>query len=125
MSTKKKRTTRKPTAKKTGPKPIPIDFDKLDAILQFSPTRQMCADILGCSVDRIKRRVKEEKGMTFEEYKNSKMSLTKLKLQQKAITAGLSGNNVMLIFCLKNICKWSDQPKEVEDLIEEMDFDGE
>ena len=52
--------------------------------------------------------------MTFEEYKDSKMDRTRLKLQQKAIIMANNGNATMMIFCLKNLCKWSDK---IEDKI--------
>jgi len=105
-----------------GPDKQEFDWEKFDAILQFGPTRQMCADILECSIDTIKRRVKEVKGITFEEYKEKKMANVKLKLQQKAITMGLGGDRVMLIFCLKNKCGWKDNPDLIEEHISEMEF---
>ena len=47
--------------------------------------------------------------MTFTDYQHKKMSGTRLKLVQKAIQMADKGNATMLIFCLKNLCKWSDK----------------
>ena len=100
----------------------PFDWETFDTILQFGPTRQMCADILGCSIDTIKRRVKEKHKMPFEEYMNKMFAPTRLKLQQKALSMALKGDRTMLIFSLKNKCGWKDNPELMEDEIEEMEF---
>jgi len=44
-----------------------IDFNALDALLQFKVTCEFCADYLDVSRDAIIRRIKEEKGMTFRD----------------------------------------------------------
>ena len=110
-----------PNGKNGRPK-VQIDFNTLDGILQFSATKQMCADILECTVDVIERRVLEEKGVNFSTYKAQKMSKTKLKLQQRAITEALAGNNVMLIFSLKNLCMWRDKIEVTEIDYDDMEF---
>jgi len=106
----------------SGPQKQPLDWEKLDAILQFGPTRQMCADILGISIETLKRRIKEEHDTTFTEYADQKFAKTKLKLIQKAITMGLGGNATMLIFSLKNKCNWKDNPDGVDERIDGMEF---
>lgn len=108
---------------KMGAPKLDFDWDKFDAILRFGPSQQMCADIMEVSIDTIQRRIKEKHDMAFGRYRESRMSLTKLKLQQKAITKALGGDNCMLIFCLKNRCGWKDNPDAVEEEIDEMDFD--
>jgi hypothetical protein len=64
---------------------------------------------LGVSVNTVQRHVKEFKGMNFEEYHDLKLKRTGIKLQQKAIEMAVHGDRTMLIFCLKNICGWSDR----------------
>lgn len=86
-----------------------LDWSVLDGILQFNATKPQCASILLMSDDTIDRRIKEKFDCTFEEYKTTKMGLTKIKLQQKAIQMALNGNATMLIFCLKNLCGWADK----------------
>jgi len=88
---------------------IEIDWAVLDAILQFKPTLKVCADVIGTSTDTIEKRIKEEHGCTFSEYRDKKMGKVKIKLQQKAIEMALSGNATMMIFSLKNLCGWADK----------------
>jgi hypothetical protein len=93
-----------------------FDWATLDGILQFGATKGQCASILLTSEDTIDRRIHKFKGMTFEAYKETKLGLTKVKLQQKAIKMALDGHATMLIFSLKNLCGWTDrQDIKVED----------
>lgn len=62
------------------------------------------------------RAIESEFDMTFSEYREYRMSGTKIKLLQTAIQTALKGNVTMLIFCLKNMCGWSDK---IENKIEE------
>lgn len=99
--------------RKTG-----FDWIKLDAMLQIGATNVMAASILDCSPDYIEKQIKAKYKMEFKAYRNSKLSVTKVKLQQKAIMMAMGGHTVMLIFCLKNLCDWSDKLKtENEHLI--------
>ena len=91
---------------------IELNYDKLDALLQFKVSLEFCADYLGVSSDTIMRRLKEDHGKTFTEYHASRMERTAVKLQQKAIEEALKGNNTMLIFALKNLAKWADKVEE-------------
>jgi len=86
-----------------------VNFDVLDALLQFKVSAEFCADHLGVSRDTIFRRVKEKFGITFGEYHKLKIEGTATKLQQKAIKMALEGNNTMMIFCLKNLAGWADK----------------
>jgi AraC-like DNA-binding protein len=91
-----------------------IEFDEakwkeLDALLQFKVSLAFVSDYLGVSRDTIIRRIREEYDLTFAEYHDLKMQRTATKLQQKAIEMALGGNNTMMIFCLKNLAKWSDK----------------
>ena len=88
---------------------IPLNYDKLDALLRFKTTLAFCADYLETSRDTIIRRIRDDHGMTFGEYHELKMSYTATKLQQKAIEMALSGNTTMMIFSLKNLAKWADK----------------
>ena len=93
-----------------------LDFNELDAMLQFGPTLRFCADHFGVGVSTIERKIKELHNLTFAEYKDEKMDKVRLKLQQKAIQMALKGDRVMLIFCLKNLCKWADKIDSNEDI---------
>lgn len=88
---------------------IQLDFKILKGLVAHGATKRMCADILDCSEDTVERRVKETFTQTFKEFRESRMSVTKVKLIQKAIDMAMGGNVTMLIFCLKNLCEWSDR----------------
>jgi hypothetical protein len=102
-------------------KKIIINWDKLDSYLQLKASRKACACLIGVSEDSIDRYVKKKTGMTFGDYAKSKMEPVKLKLVQKALSMALSGNVVMMIFCLKNIAGWTDSP-DIE--IEQQEIDA-
>ena len=82
---------------------------QLETLCSLNASKKMCSDILGCSEDTIKRRIKSEYKCTFEEYREKHLNKTKVKLIQTAIKRAIDGNNTMLIFCLKNLCGWSDK----------------
>lgn len=86
-----------------------LNWDKLDGILQFKPTLKTCADFLELSEKTIENKIREKYDCTFAEYRERKMGNVKVKLQQKAIQMALGGHATMMIFCLKNLCKWADK----------------
>lgn len=92
----------------------PFSWDKLDGLLAYKSSLVVCSDILECHENTIKNHIKKRYDMTFTEYSEKKLSRTKLKLVQKAIEQATSGNTTMLIFCLKNICKWDDNNQTVD-----------
>ena len=105
---------------------IELNYDKLDALLQFKVSLRFCADYLGVSRDTVMRRIKEDHGMSFEEYHALKMEMPATKLQQKAIEEALKGNNTMLIFALKNLAKWSDKVEsEVKNSVIQINIEAD
>jgi hypothetical protein len=68
-----------------------------------------CEEIMGVTDDTINNRIKAKYGITFSAYRNKKMSLTRMTLVQKALDQAKAGNVTMMIFCLKNLCGWSDK----------------
>ena len=97
-------------AKKTGPNPIELNYDKFNALCQFkSTTREFAAEYLNISATTIDRRLKEDHGMTFTQYHESKMKRVATKLEEKAVQMAMNGDRTMLIFCLKNYAKWQDK----------------
>jgi len=93
---------------KVGRPTVELNYDKLDALLQFKVTKAFCADYLGVSEDTIEKRLRRDHDMTFMDYAALKIQRNGLRLQQKALDMAMNGNVVMMIFCLKNIAKWSD-----------------
>jgi len=92
----------------------PFSWDKLDGLLAYKSSLVVCADILEVSEGTLKNHIRKRYDMTFTQYSEKKLSRTKVKLVQKAIEMATSGNTAMMIFCLKNICKWSDNNNEEE-----------
>lgn len=87
----------------------PFSWDKLDGLLAYKANLTTCEEILGVHQNTIKNHIKARYGLTFTEYQDKKLSVTKLRLVQKAIKMAENGSATMLIFCLKNICKWVDK----------------
>jgi AraC-like DNA-binding protein len=112
-------------AKEKGRPKMQLNYDKLDALLQFKVSQKFCAEYLGCSEDTIGRRLKDDHGMTFSEYHKLKMERTSLKLQQKAIEQALAGNSTMMIFALKNLAKWSDKQEITSNAQIEINIDND
>lgn len=86
-----------------------IDWDKLNAALQYGINLRDAAFFCDCSQDTLSVKIKENFGLSFPEYREKKMVKTRLTLLQKAHTIATSGNVTMLIFCLKNLCGWADK----------------
>lgn len=82
---------------------------KLEALMRFDPKREDAAAYFQCSVDTIERRIKEETGLTYVEFKEKHMANTRLTLVQKALKMAEEGDSTMLIKCLKHFCGWSDK----------------
>ena len=93
-----------------------INWDKLDALLQFKCTREYAAEYIGVSQSTMVNKLKKIKGKTFEEYREHCMQGVSVKLQQKAIEMALGGHAVMMIFSLKNISKWADKQETLHEV---------
>lgn len=86
-----------------------IDWEKLNMALTLGATMDIVCGFMDLSHDTIERHIRREHGCTFSEYRDRKMSTIRLKLIQKAQGLAFGGNVTMLIFCLKNLCGWSDK----------------
>ena len=86
-----------------------FSWEVLDALLQRSSSKIDCAAIMDCSSDTIERNIKEKHDMTFVQYREKKMATTRTRLIEKALSMAFSGDRVMLIFSLKNLCNWKDK----------------
>lgn len=97
---------------------IEIDEAKLKALMRLKPTLKDTAAFFECSEDTIERKCQKLAGVSFAEFRDQNMVHTRFSLVRKAITKAESGDNVMLIFCLKNLCDWRDkQPGETDVVI--------
>ena len=91
----------------------PFSWEKLDGLLAFKANLTVCEEILGVHQNTIKNHIRARYGITFTEYMDRKLSVTKMRLVQKAIKMAENGSATMLIFCLKNICQWQDKIENV------------
>lgn len=96
-----------------------IPEDRLKALMRMNPTIKDTAAFFECSVETIEDRIKEYTGLSFPEFREQNMVHSRLNLIRKAMDMADKGNVPMLIFCLKNLCGWTDKlehkvdPKEV------------
>ena len=90
----------------------PFSWDKLDGLLAYKSSLIVCAEILEVSNTTIKNHIRKRFDLTFTEYAERKLSKTKVKLVQKALAMATNGNTTMMIFCLKNLCKWADRNED-------------
>ena len=105
------------TIKEYDPTKAPFSWEKLDGLLAYKSSLVVCGDILDCHENTIKNHIKKRYNITFTEYADKKLSRTRVKLVQKAIEQATTGNNtVMLIFCLKNLCKWADKQETLHEI---------
>lgn len=88
---------------------IEIDMDKLQALMQLSPSREEAASVMGCSVDTIERRIKENTNLTFNEFKEMHFVPTKMSLKQLALKLAKDGNETMLMYLLRATTDWTDR----------------
>jgi len=108
--------------KEYDPASTPFSWDKLDGLLAFKSSLTVCSDILEVHPNTIKNHLKKRYDMTFTEYSEKKLSRTKVKLVQKAIEMATTGNTTMMIFCLKNICKWADRSEVDNNIKSDRNF---
>lgn len=91
-----------------------IEPEKLRALMRMKPTLKDTAAYFDCSEDVIERYIKANWGMRFAEFREQNMVFTRFDLIRTAIDKAKKGDNVMLIFCLKNLCGWRDKLPEEE-----------
>lgn len=101
---------------------IEIDENQLKGLCRLKPRIEDVAAFFGCSHDTIERRVREFGYDTFASFREQNMVHTRFSLIRKAIQKAESGDNVMLIFTLKNLCGWSDK-NEIEHTVSKIEID--
>lgn len=89
-------------------------WNQLCKILALKPTLKDCMGILDVHSSTVENEIKRRTGMSFSEFRLQKMAPVKQQLIRKAIEMALHGNVVMLIFCLKNLCNWTDKIQQVD-----------
>ena len=112
--------------KKMGRPKKQFDWQTLESLIQVTANQDYIAERMlikdGKAVTpksiatyrkRIQRALKDKYQLTFVQYKAQRMEGIKTQLIHKALERAIQGNsNTMLIFCLKNICGWSDKAEK-------------
>jgi AraC-like DNA-binding protein len=89
--------------------PKAIDEKQLKALMRLKPTLADTAAFFECAERTIERHIRDTFDLTFVEFREQNMVHTRLSIVRKAIEKAERGDNVMLIFCLKNLCGWRDR----------------
>lgn len=97
---------------------IKIDPEQLEALMRLKPTLEDTAAFFKCNARTIERFIRDNFDLTFVEFRQQNMVHTRLQLIREAIKQANSGNTAMLIFCLKNLCNWTDKVDVTTDPIQ-------
>jgi hypothetical protein len=92
-----------------GRKPIVFNDTQLKEIMRFKPTLKDTAAFFECDPSTIENYIRANWNCTFSEFRDQNMVHTRFMLIRTAIQKAEKGDNVMLIFCLKNLCQWRDK----------------
>ncbi len=93
----------------TGRPRIEIDWVDFDKLCGMQATLDEIAAWFNCSEDTIERRVSEEKGMRFAEYKAQKAARGRISLRRAQMQKALDGNVVMQIWLGKQYLGQKDK----------------
>jgi len=91
--------------------------EKLKALMRLKPTLEDTAAFFECTARTIERYIRKEFDLTFVDFREQNMVHTRLTLIRTAIGKAERGDNVMLIFCLKNLCGWKDKWDETQTIV--------
>jgi len=104
-----------------------IEFDEkdwklIDVACQYKHSEQGIADLLDCSLDTLVRRIKEQYGCTFAQYRNKRIAKTKHSLFGKQVEVAMNGNVSMLIWLGKNYLGQSDKSEVKTEVDQDKPF---
>jgi hypothetical protein len=105
---------RKKSGPQRGTRYKEVSWDIVTTAVKFDATANQVLAALAdkgqiVSHDTLVRIVKEKTGMNFADFKEQNTDIIRLGLKKRALAMALQGDRAMLIFCLKNLCKWSDR----------------
>lgn len=109
-------TTKKTTKKEVGAPRKEINWEVVDAVLQYKASLIDVADLCDVHPDTLKNRIKEKYDMNFKEYRDKKMSKMRLKLSQKQFEIAMRGNVRMLIWLGKQYLGQSEKVEQTTEI---------
>lgn len=102
-------------SKHKGRTPVPIDWIKVDKMLESHSDSVSIAEALNIHPDTVQDRVKKEYGMSFTEYAHSKKKLGKINIRLWQYQKAEAGDNTMLIWLGKQWLDQREKPRDEED----------
>lgn len=87
---------------------------QLKELMRLNPTISDASAFFDVCEKTIELAIRKHYDLTFREFKERHMVHTRLGLIRKAVQKAMSGDNAMLIFCLKNLCRWTDTDGIIE-----------
>ena len=92
-----------------GRKKIEIDFKQVASMCGIKCTMSEIAAVLGVSEDTIDRRIHEEYGITFAEFRKQNQGIGKTNIRRKQYELAMKGDKTMLIWLGKQWLKQKDK----------------
>lgn len=115
-----------PKAHNANRKKIPIDWDKVDLMLEAGCLGTEVAGEFKCSADTLYNRCEEDKGVLFSDYRRQKTSRGDGRLRVSQYKKALRGDNTMMVWLGKNRLMQKENPEALQEfngkLIEVLDF---
>lgn len=84
-------------------------WELLDSLIIWSAHAEYIAEQLNISCDTLEKRIKENYGCTFTEYRDKKKEKLRINLRKKQYDVAMDGNPAMLIWMGKNELSQSDK----------------
>ena len=95
-------------AKKPGPKPKIIDWQKVDNMCAIHCKGEEIAFIMEMDYDTLAKCCKRDHKMQFSDYIRQKSATGKMSLRRRQYSAAMEGNTTMLVWLGKNWLEQSD-----------------
>jgi hypothetical protein len=116
--------TKKGKPRKQMGRPVLLTEEKKDLIIRLcriKPTLVDCQEIAGVDASTIEKWIRKEYDQTFSEFRDQRMAHTRFMIIRNILKQCEHGNTTMLIYASKNLCGWSDNPRDLEKLKESVD----
>jgi sucrose-6-phosphate hydrolase SacC (GH32 family) len=82
----------------------------------MKPTLVDCAEIMEIEKSTIEKWIRKNHNQTFSDFRDQKMAHTRFMIVRNIIRECEKGNVTMLIYASKNLCNWTDNPKDLKDV---------